>query len=128
MCQAYIIDDDPVYIYITETLIKEYQIFESYKTYTNPVNALIDLLDAYYSSEKLPEIILLDLNMPKLSGWNFLDSFNSIATLDRPTTSVYIVTYSIDPFDKQRAMLYSCVKGFLSKPASFDMLKGLAVC
>jgi CheY-like chemotaxis protein len=127
MCQAYIIDDDPVYIQITETLIERHKVFESYRSYTNPVNALIDLLDAYYSSEKLPEVILLDLWMPKLTGWNFLDSFNSIATLEAANTSVYIVTSSIDPIDKQRALLYSSVKGFLTKPASLDMLRGLQV-
>ncbi|MBC7914621.1 MAG: response regulator, partial [Pyrinomonadaceae bacterium] len=81
----------------------------------------------YYSSEKLPELILLDLWMPKLTGWNFLDSFNSIAALESANTSIYIITSSIDPVDKQRAQLYSSVKGFLTKPASFDMLRGLQV-
>jgi len=127
MCQAYIIDDDPVYIQITETFIKNHHIFESFRSFTNPVNALIDLLDAYYSSEKLPEVILLDLWMPKLSGWNFLDSFNNITMLGDVNTAVYIVTSSIDPVDKQRAQLYSCVKGFISKPLSFEILKGLQV-
>jgi CheY-like chemotaxis protein len=126
MCQVYIIDDDPTYLTVTESLIKQHGVFETYRSYANPVNALIDIFEAYYTSKKLPEIILLDLFMPKLTGWNFLDSFNSIATLDN-TTAVYIVTSSVNPDDKQRAQLYSCVKGFLSKPASFDMLQEMQV-
>ena len=126
MSQAYIIDDDPIYIKITEALLKKDKIFKSFSTYTNPVNALIDLFDAYYTSKKLPDIILLDLDMPTLSGWNFLDSFNSIATLEGSPTSVYIITSSIDPLDRQRSKLYSCVKGFYTKPTSPDVLKQLA--
>lgn len=128
MCEVYIIDDDPVYVKIVETLIRKHNIYESYRSYTNPVNALIDLFDSYYSSKNLPKVILLDLFMPKLSGWNFLDSFNSIATLDGADTAVYVVTSSIDPVDRERALLYSCVKAVLSKPASFEMLKGLQLC
>lgn len=128
MCQVYIIDDDPVYVKIVETLIRKHNLYESYRSYTNPVNALIDLFDSYYSSKTLPSVILLDLFMPKLSGWNFLDSFNSIASVEGSNTAVYVITSSIDPVDKQRALLYSCVKGVLSKPASFEMLKGLQLC
>src|SRR5690606_23476108 len=116
MCQVNIIDDDPVYAKIVETLIRKHNLYESYRSYTNPVNALIDLFDSYYSSKTLPSVILLDLFMPKLSGWNFLDSFNSIASLEGSNTAVYVITSSIDPVDKQRALLYSCVKGVLSKP------------
>ncbi|WP_207429347.1 response regulator [Pedobacter sp. SYSU D00535] len=121
MLDAIIIDDDPLHHKITEIYIRKRSAFKSFKSYTNPVNALVDLMDDYYASKELPDVILLDLNMPELNGWSFLDVFNNIIALKGCKTSVYIVTSSIDPNDKERAKLYSCVKGFYPKPVSYGM-------
>ena len=54
--------------------------------------------------------------MPRINGWSFLDFINNMKGMKGDEPSVYIVSSSIDPNDKQKAALYSCVKGFFSKP------------
>ncbi|MFT6828560.1 MAG: CheY-like chemotaxis protein, partial [Roseivirga sp.] len=70
--------------------------------------------------ENLPEIILLDLNMPVMDGWQFLDQFVQIPT--KKKTTIYIVTSSIDPEDLNRAKSYEAVTNYLVKPINIDTL------
>lgn len=116
VCEILIIDDDPQFHYITERRLKAESILKRYCNYIDPAKALEDLMSKYFRSEPLPEIILLDLNMPHISGWNFLDFINNMKGFEGSEPSVYIVSSSIDPNDRKKAALYSCVKGFFSKP------------
>ena len=121
-----IIDDDPQFHFITERRLKAENIKKEYRGYMDSVEALEDLMRKYFKSEMLPEIILLDLNMPVLSGWSFLDFINNMKGIEGAEPSVYIVSSSVDPEDKKRAALYSCVKGFFSKPITskeFQLMK-----
>ena len=64
----------------------------------------------------VPEIILLDLNMPIMDGWEFLEIFQSKYPQFAKKTKVFILSSSINPNDKERARSESLVYGFLSKP------------
>ena len=73
-----------------------------------------------------PEIILLDLNMPVMDGWEFLEIFLEKYPEFSEKTKVFVVTSSINPADKIRSHKEDAVKGFLSKPldgAQIEMLK-----
>lgn len=59
------------------------------------------------------DIILLDLNMPEMNGWEFLDEYQK---LDTPKASVYILTSSLDTRDKLKSKDYDVVKGYFDKP------------
>jgi CheY-like chemotaxis protein len=65
---------------------------------------------------KAPEIILLDLNMPVMDGWEFLEIFLKKYPQFSERTMVFVVTSSINPADKIRSHKEDAVKGFLSKP------------
>lgn len=68
-----------------------------------------------------PELIFLDLNMPEMNGWDFLDAMKK----DQLNIDVYILTSSVDPYDKKKAESYANIKGFLSKPLSLQVLKNI---
>lgn len=127
MSSVIIIDDDPSHHLLAKALLKRYQYFEEFKCYTDPKTALIDLMDAYYSSYALPDLILLDLNMPGVSGWEFLEMFDNLRAMVSKDIPVFILTSSIDPNDKQRSSEYNAVKGFYSKPLSPEILKEVAI-
>ncbi|WP_207534854.1 response regulator [Desertivirga arenae] len=125
MARLILIDDDPTYHFLAEKLLSHYRHFQNYKCYTDPKAALTDLVDAYYGTEALPDMILLDLNMPEVNGWEFLEMFENMRVLIGKQIPIFIVTSSIDPNDKARALQYPMIKGFYSKPLSPAILNSV---
>ncbi|MBK5277531.1 MAG: response regulator, partial [Bacteroidia bacterium] len=71
----------------------------------------------------LPDIILLDINMPVTDGWMFLDSYRKIKTTLSKDIVIYVVTSSIDQRDIEHSKQYHEVKGFISKPLEMERIK-----
>jgi len=126
MPRVILIDDDPTHHHLAKALMKHYSFFDEYKCYTDPKSALVDLVDAYYGTDSMPDMILLDLNMPDVTGWDFLEMFDNLRALVTKDIPVFIVTSSIDPNDEAKSQHYTAVKGFFSKPLSPAILKAVA--
>lgn len=62
------------------------------------------------------DLVLLDINMPGMGGFDFLDAFEPIPIAQRGESIVVLLTSSSDPVDRERASRYASVKGFLNKP------------
>jgi len=83
----------------------------------------------YYDSLKTtsainkPQLIFLDLNMPVMNGWEFLDSFVTAEYSEYHDTKVIILSSTIDPQDLEKSKKYPMVIDFLSKPISKEMLE-----
>lgn len=107
-----IIDDDPIINFVTTTTFRKYDEGLSTIEYTSPEAGLEYLLN------KKIDILLLDLNMPLLSGWEILDKI----TEHQLKIDVYIVTSSISEYDRDRADTYKCVKKFISKPLPIEFV------
>lgn len=120
---ACIIDDDPIFLFGTKILLNKNNFSNSILVSENGQEAINDLQEYVKTKQKLPEVIFLDLNMPVLDGWEFLDSFNSF--FKDLETKIYILSSSIDSRDIKRSKEYTLVKGFIPKPLTDKIISEL---
>lgn len=117
---VYIIDDDEIIIYLTNKLIMKADFCNRIENFSDAKSALDRLQVASETGDNIPDLILIDLNMPEMNGWEFIEAFKKINfEKDIPT---FIFTSSIDPNDKQRSFQYTEIKDFITKPLTLQKL------
>lgn len=119
-----IIDDDPIHHKMINLLINLSELEIQQKSFFQASDALSYILENN-DIETLPDLILLDLSMPLVSGWGFLEIFETMVPRLIKPVDVIILTSSISTDDKERASNYNCVKGFFSKPLTEAILKDI---
>lgn len=113
---ACIIDDDATYVFALEKMISIFKIAESVLSFANGEEALDYLSMAKEHPAQIPDIIFLDINMPIMNGWQFLDSFSKISNQLSKQISIYMISSSIDMRDMDKAKSYATVADYLIKP------------
>ena len=73
-----------------------------------------------YLEKGHPDVILLDINMPALSGWDFMDRFSALGIAGK--TKVYMVSSSVNPEDRERAIKNHLIADFIEKPLKIEHL------
>lgn len=112
----FIIDDDPVFRFIVEMMMSKIDNSLTFITCENGKVGLEKLKDYLKTSSEC--IILLDLNMPILDGWDFLDEIQSSQLNTSKNISIHILSSSTDKGDIEKTKQYSWVRKFYSKPLS----------
>jgi CheY-like chemotaxis protein len=107
MLTIVLIDDDPISTFVTEKLISK-NVKEPCKFFKYQ-SAKIALQEIYDIN---PNYLFLDLNMPEMTGWDFLDHFDTAKNV----AEIYILSSSVDERDITKASQYHVVKEYLSKP------------
>lgn len=119
-----IIDDDNLYVSLVTMMIKKNSFAKELLIFQNGREAL-DYFKAAIDdpNEILPTIILLDLNMPIMNGWEFLQEIEPYAQkmLDRDI-KLNIVSSTINPTEVHRAENHEIVHNFITKPISKDAI------
>lgn len=115
---ACIIDDDHIFIYGIKRLMIETNFCEEILVYYNGEDAIKEFKVHEEAGKHLPAIIFLDLNMPIMNGWDFLDAFCKTSASEKNNTVVYIISSSVDPRDLVRIKDYPIVKNYILKPVT----------
>jgi CheY-like chemotaxis protein len=110
---AYIVDDNEFVLTISEKMITNHAAFENIASFTNGLLALNAIQQAIENKSQLPSVIFLDINMPVMNGWEFLNAINNITAAQ--DIAIYLFTDSREPEDISKAKTYIQVKGFISK-------------
>jgi CheY-like chemotaxis protein len=111
---AYIIDDDEIIIHLTGELIKKANFCERTETFTDCLQALERLKYVAETGEKLPDVILFDINMPVMDGWEFMDEYHQLPL--EKEIPLFVFTASITTEDYQKSRMFKNIKGFIQKP------------
>ena len=114
------VDDDPITLMLCKMVINKASFSNKIITAKNGEEAL-NYFKTINDNEK-PQLIFLDLNMPVMGGWEFLDCFSTADYSEYNTIKVIILSSTIDPEDLKKAKKYPMVLDFLSKPISKEML------
>ena len=118
-----IIDDDHIFIYGVKRLIDETSFCDELMVYRNGQDALDELKQRQKNKEELPGIIFLDLNMPMMTGWEFLDEYLEIEAKAGSRTRVYIISSSVDPQDLLKINEYEQIENYILKPVTAEDLE-----
>ena len=126
MKKLVIIDDDPIDQYVKKHALRGKDYFDT-TTYTVYGSLILDYIEENRAKpEKLPDVIILDLNMPVFSGWDFLDRFQQMQESIQKNIKVYVLSSSIRPSDKENAERYPFVRSYISKPLEAGMIDNIA--
>jgi CheY-like chemotaxis protein len=120
---ACVIDDDDIYTFTVKRIIDNSQLANKTLFFPNGKLALDFFKEYLHQKDSLPDLILLDINMPILDGWQFMDEFITLSPLIPKRIVVYIVSSSIDDADIRKAKSYEQVSDFIVKPITTEMFR-----
>ncbi len=120
-----VVDDESLNNLICKKLTRIVFPTAEIKTFTDP-EASLSYLKSEYSKPVIPKTILfLDINMPSMSGWDFMDEFERFDQSIKEHIDIYILSSSVDPSDKERAQMNPYILDFIEKPLTKEWLKSL---
>lgn len=122
-----IIDNDPIYRTISQRIIEKLDLAETIFVEKNGYTAIQFLSQVIENNSELPKIIFLDIEMPVMNGWEFMDEYCKFEKSLLTEIEIYIVSSSISQVDKDKANTYSEIKGFISKPLTIETLKNILI-
>ena len=129
-----LVEDDQIFLFLHEHMIKIADPSSTIMTMQSSVKAVEYLEELTKTGQEMPDCILVDLNMPEMNGFAFLEYCSQHMTGPMSNVHIYMVTSSLYESDREKALSYSFIKGFREKPLSKEivtemhglMLKGKA--
>ena len=119
----WIIDDDAIYQTIINKLIQKSGVFSTHSSFMNGKEAITSLNTILEIHEEyIPDIILLDINMPIMDGWEFMDEIKRIKSKINKQIIIYIVSSSIAIEDRNKSKTFKDIIGYIPKPISIEDL------
>jgi CheY-like chemotaxis protein len=115
-----VIDDDDINIFIIKKIVEKTGFAVNMVARTNGQLAIEYLQEISENPEAFPHLILIDINMPVLNGWEFIEAYEKMNI--KKAVDMYMLSSSVYENDIEKAKTYQVVKGFISKPLSIDRL------
>ena len=118
-----VIDDDDINIFIIKKIVAKTGYNVEMVSKNNGQLAIEYLTEVSDDREKFPHLMLIDINMPVLNGWEFLEAYDQLNPVLK--SDMYMLSSSVYENDIEKAKTYKTIKGFISKPLSIERLTEL---
>ena len=118
-----IIDDDTIYHFIITSIINKNKLAESILSFLDGEKAIQYLTENKMNNEKIPDVLFLDVNMPIMDGWMFIEEYARIKTDITKKTLVFMLSSSANPIDIERADKISEISNYIIKPINLEEVK-----
>lgn len=118
-----IIDDDEIYLFSVKKVIELNNFSGKIIAFRNGQEALEYFVNSQQDQAGLPDVILLDINMPVMNGWEFIEAFRKIRPSISKDIMLYVVSSSVDKSDVDKARSFTAVNDYLVKPITASQLK-----
>ena len=120
-----LIDDDYATNYIHKRVIDKAEITENVVVVESGYDALEYLRETNIEEYPRPDIIFLDINMPGMDGFEFLEEYENLKEMQKGNIILVMLTTSLNPEDKNKSDSISIINGFRNKPLTEEILKGV---
>lgn len=120
-----LIDDDEATNVFHRLVIEEADCAEQVIAVQSGKAALEYLISEENGKHPQPDLIFLDINMPGMNGWEFLEAYEQLDATQKGKIMIVMLTTSLNPDDEQRARGYQTITDFKSKPLTVEMLHEL---
>jgi CheY-like chemotaxis protein len=121
---VHIIDDDTTTVFLLRMLMQRIGFSEQITSSENGAVAL-EFLQGTIKSHAVPQLIFLDLNMPVMNGWEFLEHCANLPDISSASPRIVVLSSTVDPSDERMARESAFVCGFLNKPLTRENLADL---
>ena len=116
-----LIDDDEDDNYFHQIILRKMDV----ANHIQVAQTGLEALDYLEKENEVPDIIFLDINMPGMNGWDFLDEYKKLNPRQKTTVIIIMLTTSISPADQEKAEKMPEISSFQSKPMTAEMLNDI---
>ncbi|MBU2975212.1 response regulator [Zobellia sp. B3R18] len=122
-----IIDDDAIAVFGLKRAMQALKFSPELIIYENGLDAIEAFKTMIEGEMSLPSLILIDINMPVMDGWDFITEMRKIWPKDLEEPTIYMMTSSLSPMDVETAKSFGLENNYLIKPIYAEVLQGILV-